>query len=83
MTFCPFSQFKDIFGIPGKGVHKYNIMGTAIVDYILTIVFAFVLTYFTGFPLVLSTIFLFVMGIVMHVLFGVKTHTLEYFGIKC
>ena len=80
---CPFSKFKHIFGIPGKGVHKYNILGTAAVDYVLTLILAFVWTYFTGFPLVLSTIMWFVIGFIMHVLFGVETHAIKYFGIKC
>ena len=56
MVFCPFAKFKDILGEPGKGIHKYNIMGTAIVDYISTLVLAFVWTYITGLPLVLSTL---------------------------
>ena len=83
MIFCPFGKFKDMFGVPGKGVHKYNMMGTSIVDYVLTLILAFVWTYFTGFPLVLSTILWFLVGMLMHILFGVKTHALEYLGIKC
>lgn len=83
MTFCPLAKFKNIFGEPGKGIHKYNIMGTAMVDYILTLVLAFVWTYISGLPLVLSTILWFIVGIVSHMLFGVKTDTLEYLGFKC
>ena len=83
MKFCPFSQFRDIFGKPGIGVHKYKIMGTAIVDYVLTLVLALVWTYFTGFPLVLSTIMMFVIGIVCHILFGVPTDAVKYLGLKC
>jgi hypothetical protein len=83
MTFCPLAKFKKIFGEPGKGIHKYNIMGTAIADYLLTLLLAFAWTYITGLPLVLSTILWFIVGIVSHMLFGVKTHTLEYLGFKC
>ena len=36
---CPFSKYKHILGIPKKGVHRYRLLGTAIIDYILTIIF--------------------------------------------
>jgi len=80
---CPLSQFKDIFGKPGKGVHKYRFLNTAIVDYVLTIVLAIITTLATKMPLVLTTIMWFILGVVLHLLFGVQTSTLTYLGINC
>lgn len=34
---CIFKQYKDIFGSPGTGPHSYRFLGTALVDYSLTI----------------------------------------------
>ena len=74
-------KYKDIFGKPKQGAHQYRFLGTAIVDYILTIIGAMIITYFSGIPLVLTTIVLFILGIVLHILFGVPTVTTKYLGI--
>ena len=81
--YCPFSKYKNILGVPGKGAHKYQFLDTAIVDYIMTLIGAIITTYFSHIPLVLTTIFWFIMGIILHILFGVETSTLKYLGIKC
>lgn len=83
MNYCPFKKFKNILGEPNKGIHKYKILNTSMVDYFLTLILAFIISYFTNFPLVLSTIFSFILGIILHLLFGVETHVLKYFNIKC
>ena len=44
--YCLFSKYKNILGVPGKGVHKYQFLDTAIVDYIFTILGAIITTYF-------------------------------------
>ena len=72
------SKYKNIFGYPGQGVHKYKFRGTSLVDYFMTIVGAFLITYFTDIPLVITTIGLFVMGIILHWLFGINTEVLKY-----
>jgi len=74
-------KYKDIFGKPKQGAHQYRFLGTAVVDYIFTIIGAVIITYFSGIPLVLTTIVLFILGIVLHVLFGVPTNTTKYLGI--
>ena len=78
MSSCP---YKDMFGVPGQGVHSYRFLDTAIVDYVLTIALAAVVTKFTGMPFVLSTILMFVLGIVLHAVFCVSTNTTKYLGI--
>ena len=62
------SKYKNIFGYPGTGVHQYKFKGTAIVDYVLTIVGAFIITYFTDIPLVITTIGLLIIGIIIFII---------------
>ena len=83
MSFCPFRKYKDIFGKVGKGGHKYRLLNTPMVDYVLTIIAAFIITYFTNIPLVLTTVVLFILGFACHLLFGVETTLIKYLGIKC
>ena len=73
-------RYKDIFGKPNEGIHSYRFMGTAIVDYVDTILLTVIFTYLTNIPLVLSTIIVFVLGIVLHILFGVSTNSTKYLG---
>ena len=80
---CIFKEYKNIFGLVGKGVHKYRFLNAALVDYVLTILGAILLTYLTDIPLVLTTIGLLVLGIILHYLFGVNTNTLKYLDITC
>ena len=83
MNMCPFKKYKHIFGIPGKGLHKYTFLHTAMVDYLLSLLLAAVIAYATSIPLVLTTIAILLMGILCHILFGVQTNTLTYLGIIC
>lgn len=80
---CLFKQYKDLFGNLGENVHKYRICDAALVDYVLTLLFAIFICKITNTPLVLSTILAFVIGIVFHILFGVQTSTVNYLGIIC
>jgi hypothetical protein len=80
---CVFKKYKNIFGEAGKGIHSIRFVGTAIVDYILTIVFAIITTFITKIPLELTTVGWFIMGLVLHILFGVQTSTMKYLNIKC
>jgi len=80
---CPFSKYKHILGIPKKGVHRYRLLGTAIIDYILTIILSIILTLLTKIPLVLTTIFSFILGILLHIFFGLETNTTKYLGLTC
>ena len=78
MNIHPFQKYKNIFGEPGKGAHRFRFMDVAIVDYTLTIVLAFFLSFLTGIPAELTTIFSFLLGIICHILFGVSTNTTRY-----
>jgi hypothetical protein len=77
---CIFSEYKNIFGKMGKGVHKIRFLNTAMVDYCMTILFAMLVTYVTDIPLVITTLVLLLLGIFFHYIFGVETNTLKYLG---
>ena len=83
MRLCPFSQYRDIFGAPGTGPHRFRFMGVALVDFTLTILLAIFITWAFKVPLDLSIIFMLVISLVIHLLFGVETGTLKYMGLTC
>jgi hypothetical protein len=70
MDHCAYSE---IFGVPEKGIHSYRLFGVAIVDVLLTVIFAFALSCMFSIPIVFSMIGLFLLGIVLHSLFCVRT----------
>ena len=80
MSYIDFSQYKNIFGEPGKGLHQYKFKGTSLVDYGLTILGAFIVTYYTDIPLVITTIVLLILGILFHSLFRIRTQALRFLG---
>ena len=83
MTLCPLSQYKDIFGKPGTGPHRFRFMGVALVDFAATILFAMFITWAFKVPLDLSIIFMLVISLVIHLVFGVETGALKYMGLTC
>jgi len=65
-------KYKDIFGKPNTGNHKYRIFDIAIIDVISTILLAYIISFYTkNFPLTLGI--LFIIGIIFHRLFCVRT----------
>ncbi len=75
-------KYKDLFGEPGKGIHKYRLFNIAIIDVILTIILAYIIymlyyKYKRGkrnkFIFIGILIILFASSIVIHRLFGVRT----------
>ena len=83
MTLCVFSKYRDIFGAPGTGPHRFRFMGVAIFDFLMTILLAIFITWKFKVPLDLSIIGVLVLAIIFHILFGVETGALKYLGIKC
>lgn len=69
-----FCKYKDMFGKPNEGLHKYRIFDIAIVDVVMTIIAAYLITlvwpefHFTNVLMVL-----FLLAILMHRLFCVRT----------
>lgn len=66
-------RYKNIFGEPGKGVHKFRIFNIAIVDVLLTVLVAYLVTYFFKIPFICSLVIMFTLGIIAHHLFCVRT----------
>ena len=83
MKLCPLSKYKDIFGAPGTGPHRFRFMGVALVDFVLTILLAMFITWAFKVPLDLSIIFMLVISLVIHLAFGVETGALKYMGLTC
>lgn len=80
---CPFSKYKDIFGLPNEGVHSYRLFNLPLVDYICSIIVALIITYITKIPFELIIIIVLIIGVICHYLFGVETNLMKYFNIKC
>jgi len=70
MNLC---KYKNILGIPKKGIHSYRFLGLAIADVLMTIIGAFLIAYFFKLSFFYTTIALFVLGILLHRLFCVRT----------
>ena len=69
-----FCKYKDLLGVPNKGLHKYRIFNIAIVDVLLTITVAYIFYLFNpkiNFFIILLC--LFILGIILHRLFCVRT----------
>ena len=83
MTVCPFKKYSEIFGRVGEGVHRFRILDTPVVDFVLTLLLAMLITWLTKIPSVITTIVCFLVGILIHILFGVNTTVVKWLGIKC
>jgi hypothetical protein len=70
MSLC---KYKNLFGIPGKGIHSYRVFDLAIADIVMTMLGAIAISYFFKISLLYTSIFLFTLGIVLHRLFCVRT----------
>jgi hypothetical protein len=66
-------QYKDIFGVPGEGVHAERFYGVATVDLVATIVAAIAIAILFKQNLLQTVAILFLLGIIMHRLFCVRT----------
>lgn len=66
-------KYKNILGVPGKGVHSYRIFNIAIVDVLLTLLVAYIISYIFKKSFFWVSIILFISGIILHRLFCVRT----------
>ncbi len=74
-------KYKDFFGKVGEGVHSYRLFNIAIVDVIMTLLFAYFISIYFNFSFIKSTIFLFILGIFFHWLFCVNTTINKTLGL--
>ena len=70
MTLC---KYKDAFGKPGEGIHRFRIYDFSVVDILVTVLFAYSISYFSGVSMTYVIPFTFVLGIIVHRLFCVRT----------
>lgn len=70
---CIFKKYKDIFGKPSEGLHKYRIFNLAIIDIIVTILFAWFFSFTFKYSFLWCLLILFLLGIILHRLFCVRT----------
>jgi uncharacterized membrane protein len=67
------SKYKDMFGKPKTGAHKYRFLHVAIVDVILTIIGAYLISWYFDCSFLPTLGLLFLLGIILHRLFSVRT----------
>ena len=66
-------KYKDIFGKPGEGPHKYRVAGFAIIDIIFTLIAAYLISKYMKYNFYYTTIILFISAIFIHRIFSVET----------
>lgn len=70
MNLC---KYKDVFGMPNKGVHSYRIFNIAIIDVLFTLLAAYIISAVFHYCLWKTTAILFLLGILAHRAFCVRT----------
>ena len=71
-------KYKDIFGKPNTGVHKYRIFNLAIVDVVFTILAGIFISRFFEWNLWYTLGGIFLLGIFFHRIFCVRTTVDKY-----
>jgi hypothetical protein len=66
-------KYKGALGIPGQGIHSFQIFGIAVADVVMTIIGAFIIAWLAKWNFFYTLIGLFLLGIILHRLFCVKT----------
>ena len=66
-------KYKNALGIPGQGIHSFQIGGIAVADVVMTIIGAIIISWITKFNFVNTLIILFLLGIILHRAFCVRT----------
>ena len=80
-TLC---KYKDIFGKPNTGLHKYRIFNIAIIDVVATLILAKIIQYIVNSKSVRYSsyvILLLVLSVIVHKLFCVDTTITRLFSI--
>jgi hypothetical protein len=70
MSLCP---YKYILGIPGKGIHKYQIFGIAVADTVMTIIGSAILAYLFKWSFWITLLLFFILEEFLHYIFCVPT----------
>ena len=70
MNLC---KYKNMFGAPNTGAHKYRFLNIAIVDVLATVIVAYILSWIFKTNFFYTLITFFIIGIFAHRLFCVRT----------
>jgi hypothetical protein len=68
-----FCKYKDIFGKPKQGAHKYRLFNLAVVDVIGMIILILVFTKIFNINIITMSVLIIIITIVLHRLFCVNT----------
>lgn len=74
-------QYKELFGKPNEGVHKYRLFGVAAVDLIGTIVIAWLVARWIKKSFWIVFVSAMAIAVLLHKLFCVKTALNEKIGL--
>ena len=74
-------KYKDIFGKPNSGIHRYRLLDIAVVDVLFTFLGAFLISFFIKVNFFLALSILFVLGIFLHRIFCVHTTIDKYLSL--
>jgi len=70
MSLC---KYKDAFGKPGEGIHRFRIYDFSVVDILVALLFAYFISYFSGVSMKYVIPFTFVLGVIVHRMLCVRT----------
>jgi len=71
-------NYKNIFGKPNEGLHKYRLFDIAIFDVIGTIIIIYLIYYIFNYNIIYITIIILFITTILHTLFCVKTKILNF-----
>jgi hypothetical protein len=80
ITMSGLCRYKDILGIPGKGIHSYRIFNVAIMDVIMTVIASYIISLIFRISFLWSFVFLFILGEILHYVFCVPTTIMKLLG---
>jgi hypothetical protein len=66
-------KYKNLFGIPGEGIHAFKVFGISVWDTLITIACALIIAWVAGWCYWKTIIGVFLLGIAVHRLFCVRT----------
>jgi len=68
-----FCQYKNIFGKPNLGIHRYRVGGFALADIVLTIIASYIISIIIKKPFWKVLLIVFITGVFLHRVFCVRT----------
>ena len=66
-------KYKDLFGIPGQGIHAFKIFGISIWDTLITLICAIFIAWVANWSYSYTIVGFYILGIIVHRLFCVRT----------